>query len=175
MGLRHLHLARRCRSPRFRLCGRSVAERERFLRTHRLAGQGQDLLRGGAGNDSYQFARGDGVDHIDQFDALDGDWDTVEFAPGIASDQLWFRQIGLNLEVSVVGTSDRIVVDRWYDEASPRVDAFVAGDGQQLFSEQVDALVRVMADLAPPAMGQTSLSATPYASVLTPVLASNWT
>ncbi|HSX94277.1 MAG TPA: calcium-binding protein, partial [Hydrogenophaga sp.] len=138
-------------------------------------GEGQDSLRGGAGNDRYRFARGDGVDHVDQSDALDTDWDTVEFAPGIASDQLWFRQIGLDLEVSVVGTNDRIVVDRWYDEASPRVDAFVAGDGQQLFSEQVDALVRVMADLAPPAAGQTSLSATPYASVLTPVLASNWT
>src|SRR5690606_15006619 len=106
--------------------------------------------------------------------ALSSDWDTVAFAPGIDSDQLWFRQVGADLEVSVIGTQDRLVLDDWFDASTQRVDAFVAGDGQQLISQQVDALVQAMAAFAPPAPGQTTFSATPYASAMAPVLAANW-
>ncbi|NIN28329.1 calcium-binding protein [Hydrogenophaga sp.] len=135
-------------------------------------GQGRDVLQGGAGDDRYQFARGDGVDHIDQSDALEADWDTVEFAPGIACDQLWFRQTGLNLEVSVMNTSDRLVLDDWFDPASSRVGAFEVGEGQSLFDQQVDALVQAMAAFNPPAPGQTNWT-TDQQAAFAPVLAAS--
>jgi Ca2+-binding RTX toxin-like protein len=122
-------------------------------------GQGQDVLRGGAGNDRYEFARGDGMDRIDQSDALDSDGDTVAFAPGIRSDHLWFRQFGADLEVSLMGSTDRLVLDDWFGQPAQAVDAFELSDGQRLLYQQVDSLVQAMASFAPPAPGQTAWTA----------------
>jgi len=137
-------------------------------------GQGSDTLVGGAGNDRYAFVLGDGQDRIDQSGALAADHDVIEFAPGIASNQLWFRQVGFSLEISVAGTSDNLTVDGWFQSADRQVDAIQAGDGRVLQRDQVDALVQAMAEFAPPAPGQLHLQASAYPS-LAPVLAASWT
>lgn len=95
------------------------------------------------------------------------------FDTGIASDQLWFRKLGNNLEVCVIGSADRLTVNNWYLGNQYRVEQFKTSDGKTLLDSQVQNLVSAMAAFAPPAMGQTNLSA-PYASQLTPVMAANW-
>ena len=72
-------------------------------------GLGNDYLYGGEGNDVYRFGRGEGSDRV---------WDTagndsVEFGPDITADQLWFSRSGSALDVSIIGTTDRLTLDGW--------------------------------------------------------------
>ncbi|MCD6060049.1 MAG: hypothetical protein K0S16_360 [Moraxellaceae bacterium] len=134
---------------------------------------GNDTLDGGEGNDTYQFARGDGSDLAVE----SGGNDTARFGTDIAHDQLWFSQVGSDLEVSVIGTSDRLTIQNWYGAAGGGNDSHVetlrAGDGYTLDHSQVDALVAAMASFAPPAAGETTLSQS-YQEALAPTLASTW-
>lgn len=91
----------------------------------------------------------------------------------ISSDQLWFRQAGNDLEVSIIGTADKATVQNWYLGDSYRVEQVKSGDSKVLQHIDVDKLVSAMAAFAPPAMGQTSLAASQQ-TALAPVLAANW-
>lgn len=99
--------------------------------------------------------------------------DTARFGADIAADQLWFRQVGKDLEVSVLGSSDRFSVGSWYLGSQYQVERFESGSGQVLLASQVQQLVQAMASFAPPAAGQTTLP-TDYAATLQPVIAANW-
>lgn len=54
-------------------------------------------LDGGAGNDTYLFARGDDADVASDNDTAACNSDLAQFAAGIANDQLWFPHVGNNL------------------------------------------------------------------------------
>jgi len=136
-------------------------------------GAGADLLVGGAGNDTYRLARGSGVDGVYENDTTPGNTDRAWFDTDIASDQLWFRRLASSLEVSVIGTGDRLSISGWYTSDAFHLEQFRAGDGLMLLDSQVHNLVNAMAAFAPPPMGQTSLSAV-YREQLAPVLAANW-
>ena len=99
--------------------------------------------------------------------------DTVLFGSDIASDQLWFRQAGNSLEISVLGGSDTLTVANWYLGPAYRTERFVAGDGKTLGDSKVPNLVQAMAAFAPPAASQSVLTAQQQAA-LNPVLAANW-
>jgi hypothetical protein len=77
------------------------------------------------------------------------------------------------LEVSVVGTSDKLTVKNWYGGAAYHVERFKTADGKTLLHTQVDALVSAMAAFSPPVAGQTTLPSG-YQTALNPVLAANW-
>ncbi|MEX8195416.1 calcium-binding protein, partial [Comamonas guangdongensis] len=136
-------------------------------------GAGNDYLTGGAGNDTYYFERGFGVDTVYDYDPTEGNKDIAQFSVDIASDQLWFRRNGSNLEVSIIGSSDQISISSWYSGASYQVEQFKAGDGKILSNTQVQALVDAMASFAPPAAGQSVLSPD-YKNSLDAVISSNW-
>ncbi|MCQ8130939.1 calcium-binding protein, partial [Methylomonas rivi] len=136
-------------------------------------GTGNDYLSGGTGNDSYLFSRGGGQDTVSDYDTTAGNADTLSFNEGISSDQLWFRHIGSNLELSIIGTDDRLIVRDWYSGSAYRVEQFKTTDGLTLLDSQVENLVNAMAAFAPPAAGQTSLPPD-YQTALAPVLAANW-
>ena len=136
-------------------------------------GSGNDALNGEAGNDSYLFARGSGQDTVSDYDTTVGNTDIALFGADIAADQLWFRQAGNHLEVSVIGGTDRFTVSNWYSGSSYHVEQFKAADGKVLLDTQVQNLVQAMAGFAPPAAGQTTLPAS-YQSSLNPVIAANW-
>lgn len=138
-----------------------------------IGGAGADTLVGGAGNDTYRVGRGSGADLIDDNDATAGNNDTLRFGSDVDADQLWFRRNGNNLEVSVIGTSDRAVISNWYGGSRYHVETFVSGDGRVLLDSQVDALVNAMAAFAPPASGQTTLPPS-YQASLESVIAVNW-
>ncbi|CAN7461567.1 calcium-binding protein [Polaromonas sp. LjRoot131] len=131
---------------------------------------GNDFLVGGTGSDIYRIGRGYGADTLQDIDLTAGNKDVLQFLGGISSKQLWFRHTGYDLEVSIIGTADKATVQNWYLGSFFHVEQIKAGDGKVLQDTQVETLVKAMADLAPPVMGQMDLSAA-YAAQLAPVLA----
>ena len=127
----------------------------------------------GAGNDTYRFGRGDGQDTLWDVDATAGNADVLSFLSDISTEQLWFRQVGSALEVSIIGTDDRVQIANWFAGASYHVEKFKTANGQTLLDSNVQNLVNAMAGFAPPGIGQTSLPAN-YQSTLLPTIASNW-
>ncbi|MGD7111095.1 calcium-binding protein [Ralstonia pseudosolanacearum] len=145
-------------------------------------GNGNDTLEGGAGNDylvgnegsdTYVFNSGWGQDSIYNYDTSTGRSDVIAFGDGIATDQLWFRRVNADLEVSVIGSTDKTTISNWYSGAAYHVDQFTTADGKRLLDTQVDSLVQAMASFSPPASGQSTLPQN-YRDALESVIAANW-
>ena len=138
-----------------------------------IGGSGNDVLNGGAGNDTYVFGRGSGLDVISDYDSTARNTDVLSVGTGVAANQMWFRQAGSDLEISIIGTTDKSTISNWYSGSAFHVEQFKTSDGKTLLDSQVDLLVSAMAAFAPPAAGQTTLPAN-YQTVLNPVIAANW-
>ncbi|MGA4168694.1 calcium-binding protein [Ralstonia nicotianae] len=145
-------------------------------------GNGNDTLEGGAGNDylvgnegsdTYVFNSGWGQDSIYNYDTSTGRSDVIAFGDGIATDQLWFRRVNADLEVSVIGSTDKTTISNWYSGAAYHVDQFTTADGKRLLDTQVDSLVQAMASFSPPASGQSTLPQN-YRDALESVITANW-
>jgi Ca2+-binding RTX toxin-like protein len=137
---------------------------------------GTDTLTGGIGNDTYLMARGYGVDTVVENDATAGNTDVARFLTGVAYDQLWFsRPSGSNnLEITIIGTSDKLVIKDWYLGAQYRTEEIRVVDGNRYVNAaDVQTLVTAMATLTPPAAGQTTLS-TAQRSALNAAFTSAW-
>ena len=139
------------------------------------SGTGNDTLSGGAGEDIYLFNRGDGTDTIiNSAGNLDNAADTLRFGSSISSDGLWFARSGADLEVSVLGSSDKVVLSDWYSASSgATVQTMQLADGSVLDQSQVENLVSAMAAFNPPAATQTQLTAEQH-QVLDVVIAASW-
>ena len=135
-------------------------------------GTGDDTLNGGDGGDTYLFGRDDGSDTLLEL-ANDSGTDVLSFGADIDETQIWFRQTGLDLEVSLIGTSDKVLVDGWFDSSAQQVEEFHTLDGDVLLNSQVQNLVDAMSAFSPPSAGQTTLPAS-YEDDLLPVMAANW-
>lgn len=136
-------------------------------------GAGADVLIGGTGNDTYKLGAGYGADTIQENDATAGNTDVLQFLSGIATDQIWMRKVSNNLEVSIIGTTDKATISNWYLGGQYHVEQFKTSDGKVLLDSQVQNLVSAMAAFAPPAAGQTTLPPS-YSNALSPVIAANW-
>lgn len=154
-----------------------------------LGGKGNDILEGGEGNDSlvggadtdtliddstssddiYVWGRAQGADNLTD----SGGTDRLDILAGVTANQLWFRHLGSNLEISVIGTSDSFTINNWYGSAANQVETVKLSDGKTLTADKVDNLVNAMAAFTPPAAGQTTLAAN-YQTALNPVIAANW-
>gem|GEM_PF-6340821 len=142
--------------------------------------EGTDILRGGAGSDTYLFNRGWGVDTIIDYDSKDAQpgiygntTDQVDFGANISPDQLWFSRVDHRLEISIIGTNDRVNLQNWYFGSDYRVDQFKTSDGSVLYEAQVEQLVTAMAAFSPPASGEMTLSPVLQAQ-LVPVITASW-
>jgi len=136
-------------------------------------GIGNDALNGGAGNDTYIFAPGTGADTVTDSDSTAGNIDLMSIGTGVATNQLWFRQVGTSLEVSIIGTSDKMTISNWYSGMANHVEQFKTSDGKTLLDTKVASLVSAMAAFAPPAAGQTTLPDA-YQASLNAVIVANW-
>lgn len=134
---------------------------------------GVDSLLGGTGNDTYLLGRGYGADTLTENDSTAGNTDILSFQSGVSSDQLWFRRVNADLEVSIIGTNDKMTIGGWYNGSQTHVETFQTSSGEILLDSQVQNLVNAMAAFAPPALGDTALPDS-YKSTLTPVIAANW-
>jgi Ca2+-binding RTX toxin-like protein len=136
-------------------------------------GAGNDRLEGGAGGDTYEFAIGSGVDTISDWEGTAGNTDVVNFLSGVAADQIWLRRVGNSLEASIIGTTDKLLVENWYISSTYHIEQFKTADGKTLLDSKVESLVQAMASFAPPAAGQSTLPSN-YQTALEPVIAANW-
>lgn len=143
-------------------------------------GAGDDTYIGGLGadtlvdtsttsNDIYVWGRGHGADTMTD----SGGTDRLDLLAGVTEDQIWLRHVGNNLELSVIGTTDKLTINGWYSTPGNQVESFKLSDGQALLASQVQQLVDAMALFAPPAVGQTTLPPS-YQSALNPVIAPSW-
>lgn len=131
------------------------------------------MLIGGAGDDVYIFGRNDGIDTVIENDSTIGNNDVVRFLSDISASQIWFQHVDNNLEVSIIGTSDKLVINNWYLGTAYRIERFRTTDGLTLLDSQVDDLIDAMNAFTLPDIGQTELPVD-YAAVLDPVIASLW-
>jgi Ca2+-binding RTX toxin-like protein len=134
---------------------------------------GNDTLMGGAGNDAYVVGLGDGQDTIIDNDNTVSNLDALIFKSGVSKEQLWFRRIGSDLEVSIIGSGDKVSIQSWYLGTQNQIERIVTSDESSLFSTDVEKMVQAMASFSPPAPGQTKLPAN-YQNALASVIAANW-
>ena len=147
-------------------------------------GAGNDILAGGiydtwngnyngAGNDTYLFGRGSGADTITEYDLTAGNTDLLSIGTGVATNQMWFRRVGSDLEVSIIGSTDKTTIKSWYSGSGYHVEQFKMSDGKVLPNSRVNTLVSAMASFAPPPAGQATLPVD-YQAALIPVIAASW-
>ena len=135
-------------------------------------GQGNDTLVGGLGNDTYLLGVGSGRDTIDNKDSVGND--VLLLGTGVTAEQVWLRQLGNDLEVSIIGTNNSAKIKGWYgtDEAS-KIDSIQLSTGNTLLASEVQYLVEAMAAFTPPPIGQTTLTNEQQAA-LTTIITTSW-
>lgn len=99
--------------------------------------------------------------------------DTLAFGPEVTADQLWFRRVSSDLEVNVIGSSDKVTISNWYSGSAYHIEQFKTADGKQLLDSEVENLVSAMAAFSPPTSGQSTLPQN-YRDALEGVIAANW-
>ena len=135
-------------------------------------GQGNDTLVGGLSNDTYLLGIGSGRDVIDNKDSVGND--VLLLGAGITAEQVWLRQLGNDLEVSIIGTNNSAKVKGWYSgDVASKIDSVQLADGRSLLANEVQTLVDAMATFAPPTTGQTTLS-TEQQNALGAVITASW-
>ena len=146
--------------------GRNVIESTGTLATLRL-GDGDDVatLKGSiptvhVGHGKYELE-------------YEGGQGKLTFSPDVAAERIWFQHNGQDLQLSVMGCTERVTLKDWYAPTEDRPGTIVSGDGKQLYSSSVENLVQAMAAFSPPAAGALTLTQDQQAS-LQPVLAANW-
>ena len=93
---------------------------------------------------------------------------------GVIAEQVWLRQVGNDLEVSIIGTANSAKVKGWYGtDAESKIDSVQLSDGRSLLASEVQTLVEAMAAFAPPALGQTTLTNEQQAALST-VITTSW-
>jgi Ca2+-binding RTX toxin-like protein len=134
-------------------------------------GKGNDSLIGGKGNDTYLFNRGDGQDVIVDTDSTLFNSDLLKLG-GATSKQLWLTKSGSNLDIKILGTTDKVTVQNWFAGSANQVEKITASDGKSLSASKVNALVNAMASFTPPADAASLPANTPAA--VTKLVASSW-
>jgi Ca2+-binding RTX toxin-like protein len=130
-----------------------------------------DILSGDAGSDSYLFATGDGVDTINNYDAIPASIDILQFTD-IAYENLWFSRSFNHLQISVVGTNDRVTISNWYLNNAYQLDHIFAGTSV-LSNDKLDQLVSAMSHYTAPG-GTDSFLPQDVLNELQPVLTELW-
>lgn len=95
------------------------------------------------------------------------------FGSDISPDRLWFRHQNQDLQISVIGSQQEVIVQNWYASSSERPRDITAGEHATLLYSNVENLVQAMAAFAPP-VSATAMLADAELQRLQPVLAANW-
>ena len=102
---------------------------------------GDDYLMAGTGNDIYLFGRGDGNDRIDQWDAADGDMDTIRFSANIAPSEIVATIEWGDLRMTVSDIGDSVTLGEWFYQADQRIDRIEFFDGTVWDNAALELLV----------------------------------
>jgi Ca2+-binding RTX toxin-like protein len=137
-------------------------------------GLGNDLLVGDKGNDTYLFARGDGMDTLVDKDSTWFNSDALKIA-NAKSSQLWFTRSGNNLNIAIIGTTDKVTLQDWYLGSANQVEKITAlGDNKTLNLSKLGGLVSAMAGFTSQAMSGTELLASLSTGTVGKQITSSW-
>jgi Ca2+-binding RTX toxin-like protein len=133
-----------------------------------------DTLDAGMGVDTFKINAGSGTISINESIKTGGaNQDVLQFT-GAKSNQLWFRAVGNNLEIDVLGTSDYVTINNWMSNASTHVQQIQTTDAVMSPADRsVGLLVQAMASFGAPPAVQTAYTPTEQAA-FAPLLASSW-
>ncbi|MDD2362203.1 MAG: calcium-binding protein, partial [Oscillospiraceae bacterium] len=90
---------------------------------------GDDILKGSTGNDTYIFNLGYGTNTIYDIDATTGNIDTIRFGEGISAADIRINQVGSDMEITINGQSDKLIIDDYFYNDSYKVERFEFSDG----------------------------------------------
>ena len=142
-----------------------------------VAGSGNDILTGGGGYDFYKIGSAFGHTQINNSaaDGITTPQGEVDFGSGVSDEQLWFVRSGNDLQVDLLGTSDRLMLAGWYSDPRAQVRSFNTADGLKLDS-QVSQLVSTMATYAAnnPAFNPTTATEMPNDGTLQYAISAAW-
>ncbi|WPB98403.1 calcium-binding protein [Pseudomonas aeruginosa] len=138
-----------------------------------IGGSGNDYLAGDAGNDIYQLGNGWGQDTINNYHTESNALDRLEFTDNITADKLWFSKNGNNLEINLIGASDKVSISNWYSGKNYQISQFTAADGKTLLESQVQNLVNAMSSFGVPAGGESEMTVE-QRQQLEVIIAANW-
>lgn len=130
-----------------------------------IGGAGNDTLSAGLGGDVYRFTTSFGRDEVTD---VGGD-DVVDI--DVAHDRLWFTRQGSDLKVAVIGTDNSVTVKNWYSDPAGKIEDFTSIDGKDLSWTKVDQLVSAMSQFAQPT---TTTMPPNVQAALAPTLAATW-
>jgi Ca2+-binding RTX toxin-like protein len=114
---------------------------------------GDDIYDGGAGNDTfndsvttsndtYRWGIGSGIDSLTD---AGGSLDHIDLFAGIAKADLKFVHNGNDLELSVIGQTDKLTIKNWYVSSANQIEEFRLNDGSKVLSSEVSGLLSAMA------------------------------
>ncbi|WP_306260413.1 LysM peptidoglycan-binding domain-containing protein [Pararhizobium sp. IMCC21322] len=120
-----------------------------------LGADGNDTLIASQGVDDYEFARGEGQDaYIGSDTAGMSDDDVFSFTDGISKEELWFSRSIEDLEITIVGSTDKVTLQDWFssnlssDTPEYTIDEIWAGS-EKLESTDINSLISAMAAFTP--------------------------
>lgn len=82
-------------------------------------GEGNDFLEGGSGNDTYLFGIGYGTDTVYE----SGGTDKVLMGAGILPEDVLLGRRDASLQLLILATGDKLIVDNWFTTTSNRVES----------------------------------------------------
>ncbi|WHU01956.1 cadherin domain-containing protein [Sphingomonas sp. NIBR02145] len=121
-------------------------------------GAGADTLSGGDGDDLYIFEAAFGADTVIDF----GGQNRILFAAEVSLETLWFARVGNNLQITVIGTTDRVTLQNYFAPSWPTLMGEVSTQTHTLFLGHAQALVNAMTAISaasPPAVMPESIVA----------------
>jgi hypothetical protein len=113
---------------------------------------GIETLVGGAGNDVYLFAIGDGRETIiEQGDTLG---DAIQLGAGMAPSEVYINHVGNDLVIrNTYNANDRLVVQNWYLDPAYRVDHIAFADGVITWNQaEIEAHLNLAPETRPDAV-----------------------
>ena len=121
-------------------------------------GEGNDTLQGGLGSDMYAAFDEFGADVISDVDSTVGatNRDELRFLSA-GYENLWFKQINTDLEISQVGSANKVTIQGWFSGAASQIETiYDDATGHQLNAQSVAALVNTMAGFVPQVITDSS-------------------
>jgi Ca2+-binding RTX toxin-like protein len=141
-------------------------------------GGGNDTLTGSGGYNTYLFNQGYGqttiTNSITGGTAASGE---LDFGSGLTAQNLWFKQTGSDLEIDILGTTDKATVKGWFGtNGSAKLSEIKTSDGMEI-DANVSQLVAAMATFQAGNSGfnpQASGTGMPADTILQTSITSAW-
>ncbi|WP_238536987.1 calcium-binding protein, partial [Caulobacter sp. AP07] len=136
-----------------------------------FGGVGADTLIGGSGSDTYYIETTSGADTIQNFNSPTSDLDIISYDTGIDRTKLWFRKVGNDLYIDLLGTATTTKVANWYGQGAVNTDNkidFLFTGPNSSNKVNIEQLVTLMAT-----SGLVDAGATPALDQFSDFLASN--